>query len=497
MKRSISLLVAVAVVSALLSVGSPSHAADSKPTLFGMATSSWRSVFPEFAAETGHYPAFRQVFWHLNSPWTAANYPIEFEDLEEMGSSLYAEIMVDDFDAFLAGDFDGVLATVASRVRSAMDSYPGVKLLVAPFPEMNLSDWDWGHRPADFKTAYGTVRQAFLDAGLGLDEVRFVFSVNGPGGGGYSYIDFYPGNAIVDIVGFSRLNRNAPWLDYESLAGQYTEALRDLTLTKPILLTQTGSVTEGQDRAALLTDLFENVLAHEQVIGALYFNRQKIEGGKDNDYRIATTSWVDSVVVDQIPAWSPPSDVSWIFDGSMDAWVASRAEANPFDDIGGSPFQEEIIWMRDQGITVGCGPGKYCPTDPVTRGQMAIFLNLALPDVNEPATNYFDDDDGSTHELSINGMAVSGITLGCGVRIYCPTDSVTRAQMASFMVRALDLPSTGVDFFADDNGSVHEDNINRMAASGITMGCSAISFCGENSVTREQMAAFLYRALSS
>jgi hypothetical protein len=68
--------------------------------------------------------------------------------------------------------------------------------------------------------------------------------------------------------------------------------------------------------------------------------------------------------------------------------------------------------------------------------------------------------------------------------------------MASFLVRALDLPSTNVDHFTDDNGSTHEDRINALAASGITHGCGTTTFCPNGGVTRGQMAAFLHRALA-
>ena len=67
--------------------------------------------------------------------------------------------------------------------------------------------------------------------------------------------------------------------------------------------------------------------------------------------------------------------------------------------------------------------------------------------------------------------------------------------MASFLVRALDLPATNIDFFADDDTSPHEDNINRMAASGVTTGCGDGLFCGDDPVSRQHMAVFLYRAL--
>jgi hypothetical protein len=66
--------------------------------------------------------------------------------------------------------------------------------------------------------------------------------------------------------------------------------------------------------------------------------------------------------------------------------------------------------------------------------------------------------------------------------------------MASFLVRAKGLPATGTDFFTDDEGSIHEDDINRLAASGITTGCSPGLYCPTREVTREEMAAFLHRA---
>jgi hypothetical protein len=67
--------------------------------------------------------------------------------------------------------------------------------------------------------------------------------------------------------------------------------------------------------------------------------------------------------------------------------------------------------------------------------------------------------------------------------------------MASFIARALGLPAATVDYFSDDAGSLHEPDINRMAAAGITNGCGGGVYCPTQVVTREQMAAFLHRAL--
>jgi hypothetical protein len=70
--------------------------------------------------------------------------------------------------------------------------------------------------------------------------------------------------------------------------------------------------------------------------------------------------------------------------------------------------------------------------------------------------------------------------------------------MAAFLVRALGLTKGGgTDRFTDDNGSVFETDINRIAKAGITAGCNPPAntrFCPSNRVTRGQMAAFLHRA---
>ena len=194
----------------------------------------------------------------------------------------------------------------------------------------------------------------------------------------------------------------------------------------------------------------------------------------------------------------------------------------PFDyfvDDEGSVHEDNINRIAAARITVGCSAPTdnppwgdlYCPDDPVPRRQMASFLARAL---NLPAADqdYFVDDEGSGHEDNINRIATARITVGCSAPTdnppwgdrYCPDDPVTRRQMASFLTRALDLPAADQDYFVDDEGSVHEDNINRIATARITVGCSAPTdnppsggrYCPDDPVTRSQMASFLARALN-
>jgi hypothetical protein len=164
-----------------------------------------------------------------------------------------------------------------------------------------------------------------------------------------------------------------------------------------------------------------------------------------------------------------------------------------FYDTHGSAFGADIVWLVQAGITTGCGSGYFCPTASVSREQMASFLRRAINLPSAPF-DYFSDDWASQHQADINALAYSGITGGCGAGQYCPQGTVSREQMAAFLARALGLPAASADYFSDDNGSPFEDAINRAAAAGITGGCGGGHYCPGGAVTREQMAAFLHRA---
>jgi hypothetical protein len=169
-----------------------------------------------------------------------------------------------------------------------------------------------------------------------------------------------------------------------------------------------------------------------------------------------------------------------------------------FTDDDHSAFEEEIEWLAASNITLGCDASGllFCPEDSVIRSHMSSFLAraLGLPAVAE---NRFSDVSG-VHTGNINATAEAAITLSCvgDGSLFCPDDVVTRAQMGSFLARALGLDPVEENRFADVSG-VHVGNINAIAGAGITLGCDADGtlFCPNEVVTRAQMAAFLFRAL--
>ena len=152
------------------------------------------------------------------------------------------------------------------------------------------------------------------------------------------------------------------------------------------------------------------------------------------------------------------------------------------------------MWAWQSGVTSGCAPSRFCPKGQVTREQMATFLTRMF-DLPETALDAFSDDASSTHQDAINRLAAAGITSGCAPGRFCPTSPVTREQMATFIARAAALPSADVNPFYDDDFRIHEANINRVAAAGITSGCAAFRYCPASVVSREQMVTFLHRVL--
>lgn len=171
-------------------------------------------------------------------------------------------------------------------------------------------------------------------------------------------------------------------------------------------------------------------------------------------------------------------------------------------------FHDYITTLARNGVTKGCGNGNYCPTSSVTRGQMAAFLLRAEHGggyAPPPATGtIFGDVTTSTPLASfIERLYNEGITNGCSASplLYCPASTVTRAQMAKFLLRTRFGPNfvpptaTGTVFQDVAAGSFLADWIEELATEGVTSGCSANPplYCPSNSVLRNQMAKFIVK----
>lgn len=194
---------------------------------------------------------------------------------------------------------------------------------------------------------------------------------------------------------------------------------------------------------------------------------------------------------------------------AYNAVVAAGAGSTTFSDVPATYWAYDFIErLYNAGITSGCStsPMMYCPTASVTRAQMAIFILRGIHGsayVPPAATGtVFSDVSTSTFGAAwIEQFAAEGITTGCGNGKFCPDDLVTRAQMAIFLLKgehgSAYVPPVATGIFPDvPVGSFAADWIEQLYNEGITSGCGGGNYCPNSFVLRDQMAVFLVRAFN-
>ena len=185
------------------------------------------------------------------------------------------------------------------------------------------------------------------------------------------------------------------------------------------------------------------------------------------------------------------------------AAAAGLPGALPADVHMDGELFDAVAALAEDGVLAGtgCGPGLFCPGDPIPRWLTAVWL-VRTVDGQDPepvsTSRFADVDAGHWWAAHAERLAELGITVGCGAEParYCPDDPVTRAQMASFLMRAFRLDPAPPAGFTDTHGNYHAAAIGALHAAGITKGCSAevLEYCPDRATTRIQMALFLERA---
>jgi hypothetical protein len=206
---------------------------------------------------------------------------------------------------------------------------------------------------------------------------------------------------------------------------------------------------------------------------------------------------------------SPPAPLAGPSSGRAVDDACPREDVPPdaFDDVPAEdPHARGIACVAWWGVTTGRSPGVFAPGAEVSRDAMASFLARAVTlsggRLPEEPPDAFDDDDGSVHERAINQLAAAGVVKGVGERAFGPVRLVSRGQMARFLAGAYaqragaELPA-GPDAFGDDDGSLFEADIDRVAAAGIAGGRAPGSYSPGTTVIRAQLATFLSRWLDA
>jgi hypothetical protein len=188
-------------------------------------------------------------------------------------------------------------------------------------------------------------------------------------------------------------------------------------------------------------------------------------------------------------------------------WVLHMGGSFP-DVPPANTFYRFVETLFHKQVTGGCAGGGYCPTSPVTRAQMAVFLlksKYGSAHIPPPCTGTVFTDvpcSGGPFDPWIEELASQQITGGCGGGNYCPGSTVTRQQMAVFLLKAFEGaaydPPDCAGVFDDvpcTPGTGFSDWIEELATRGITGGCNLAPplYCPTNPNNRGQMAAFLVK----
>ena len=185
--------------------------------------------------------------------------------------------------------------------------------------------------------------------------------------------------------------------------------------------------------------------------------------------------------------------------------VAGERSVGAQEDAG--VHQPAIDALRESvdGIFdgTGCNDGSgLCPREPLLRWELAVWLVRVLDGVDPaepPASRFSDVDENVWWMAHVERFAELEVTRGCATSPlrFCPNQRMSRAQMASFLVRAFEIPEARSAGFADVHGGVHAEDIDALAAAGITVGCKVdpLRYCPRDNVQRGEMASFLARAL--
>jgi hypothetical protein len=191
-------------------------------------------------------------------------------------------------------------------------------------------------------------------------------------------------------------------------------------------------------------------------------------------------------------------------------WDVLATYSPVFYDVPYSYWANSFIEkLYNNNITGGCStfPFNYCPSQAVTRAQMAVFILRAkygMTYTPPAATGMVFSDVPIDHWAGtwIEALAAEGITGGCGNGKYCPDLVVTRDQMAVFLLRGkyggtYSPPAMSGTLFGDiPSGYWAGAWVEALANQGITGGCGGGYYCPLTPVARDQMAVFLVTAFS-
>ena len=183
--------------------------------------------------------------------------------------------------------------------------------------------------------------------------------------------------------------------------------------------------------------------------------------------------------------------------------IAMPAAAAAFTDVApGAWYEEAVNWAVENGITTGVGNGLFAPNNTCTRGQVVTFLWRSQGEpAPEGGNNPFSDvKEGDYFYDAVLWAVENGITTGLSSTTFGPNSPCNRAQVVTFLYRAMNKPepASSQHPFTDVSSSDYFfAPVLWAVENGITTGLSATSFGPGSPCNRAQIVTFLYRAYES
>ena len=180
--------------------------------------------------------------------------------------------------------------------------------------------------------------------------------------------------------------------------------------------------------------------------------------------------------------------------------VKDEPVKNPFEDVPEDEFYyDAILWAVGEGITNGVTTTRFAPDDLTTRGQIVTFLWRAAGEP-EPESNenpFADVDESEFYYKAILWAVENGITNGVTKTTFAPDSNCTRAQAVTFLHRYLGQPESSIEnpFTDVDSGEFYANAICWAVENGVTTGVTTTTFEPDSTCTRAQIVTFLFRAL--
>ena len=161
-------------------------------------------------------------------------------------------------------------------------------------------------------------------------------------------------------------------------------------------------------------------------------------------------------------------------------------------------FAEPVVWAVNSGIANGRTSTTFAPKDNCTRAEMVTFLWRAMGQPEPTGENPFNDLTKDWYKKAVLGAAETGITTGTAAGKFSPNETVTRGQTVTFLYRLAGEPQVGADnpFTDIAAGKYFTKGVLWAVQNGVTTGATATLFKPADPCTRGQIVTFLYRDMN-